>query len=419
VRGARDASGRLALHKRWSHRLKRSLHDHPRLDAWLDDRLAAGATGPRAWLRDRALLRLLPERRVRDTPFATDAPAPRRGTVQVLSLVPPEDAGGGSRPAQLAVELRRRGFAIDWRWALPIYPWPKLRRPVLAGVEMRHVTEPAPAGAAGGAARDLVLLEAPHPALVRAALDDRGREPVLYDAIDVWDGALGAGWYERDAEDRAIARADVLVASADLLRCEIARRSGRAVHLLPNAVDRRRFDPQRAHPVPADVRRGAPTVVYVGALWGEWVDLDLIAGLASRLPRAEIHLVGHPGSRSVPRARNLHMLGPRPQAVIPAYLQAADVAIVPFVGGRLADAVSPLKVFEALAMHRPVVATPLPELADVPGVRLAARLAAFAEAVAASTAQRLPIDEVEAFLVAHTWSARVDSLLELTGIERG
>ncbi|MBU6283790.1 hypothetical protein KGQ64_16230, partial [bacterium] len=128
--------------KRLSHLLKSAVHGAPaldaRVDAWLD-----GASGPLARaLRERAWLWLLPERRVRVSPFE-DAPGRESGPlagrrVLVLSLVPPEDTGGGSRPAQLAAELHRRGCAIDWRWVLPIFPWPARSRPRVAGLEARH-----------------------------------------------------------------------------------------------------------------------------------------------------------------------------------------------------------------------------------------------------------------------------------------
>jgi glycosyltransferase involved in cell wall biosynthesis len=238
----------------------------------------------------------------------------------------------------------------------------------------------------------------------------------VYDAIDVWDGALGAGWYDRRIEDDVLSRADHLIASARLLRDEIAARSARRVTLLPNAVALRRFDPDRMHPVPPDLRRGAPTVLYVGALWGSWLDLDLIAGLARALPEAAINLVGPTGSRELPRAPNVHVLGAKPQADVPAYLQAADVTIVPFLTDRLAEGVSPLKVFEAIAMRRPVVATPLPELEGIPGVQIAADTAAFASAVSRAAAQPWPEGAAAAFVASNTWAARVDALLAIAGV---
>ena len=55
-----------------------------------------------------------------------------------------------------------------------------------------------------------VLVEAPHPrfaAMLRHVGDD---VQVVYDAIDVWDGTLGAGWYEASAESAVRERANAL-----------------------------------------------------------------------------------------------------------------------------------------------------------------------------------------------------------------
>lgn len=265
-------------------------------------------------------------------------------------------------------------------------------------------------------AADLVLLEAPHPELWHAARELPRRGPIVYEAIDLWDGALGVGWYDRNVEDRVLAEADHLLATSALLVDEVTRRSRREVDLAPNAIDLEHF--QRAGPRPADLRSGNPTVVYVGALWGEWVDLALVESLARAAPEAAIHLIGPLGGRAVAQRSNLHVLGPRPRSQIPAYLAAADVAIVPFTPERIATAVSPLKVFEYLALERPVVATPLPELAGVPGVTIASGTAAFVEAVRTASSKPFPQRAVRDYLEQHTWAARVDRLLEITRLAR-
>lgn len=390
--------------------MKAALYDRPGLDAWLDDRLAPGAALAASPLGD-AFLRLLPERAVRVSPFSAPTEPAQHGTILLLSLVPPEDTGGGSRPAQLGAKLHRRGFAIDWRHALPIFPWPAQRRPAVPRLHVafagRGTQPPLPNHP------ELVLVEAPHPCFART-IDLVERDvPVVYDAIDVWDGILGAGWYDRAAENAVLRRASALVASSVLLRDELRQRTRRDVVLVENGVDPRVFDARTRRVAPSDLRRGVPTVVFVGSLWGDWVDLELVADVARMLPDAAFNLIGSAGSRRLPTCGNVFPLGPRPQRDVPAYLAAADVAIVPFVVDRLSAAVSPLKAFEYLAMERPVVSTPLPELERVPGVTIAHDAAEFAAAVAAASRDPFPRDAAAAFVARHTWQARVDRLLEV------
>lgn len=404
---------RSPFRKRLAHGLKRAWHACGPIDAWVDDALeaAAGEESPEAkTLGARARLRLFPERRLRASPFVADqSGSGRAGLVRMLALVPPEDSGGGSRPAQLAAEFHRRGFAIEWRWALPIYPWPRRRRPAIAGVDARPWHEiPSSQRRA-----DLVLLEAPHPRLGEIALATPRHGPIVYEAIDLWDGELGVDWYDPACERAWIERADALTASSLLLRDQLAASSGRPVDLLPNAIDLASFR-DHATTAPA-LTRGAPTIIFVGALWGAWVDLDLLSELARRLPEAALHLVGPSGDRVLPRAANIHIHGPRPRNEIPGLLAAADVAVIPFAPGRLSEAVSPLKVFEYLAMGRPVVSTPLPDLDGMPGVRLAQTPDAFACAVEEAAHAAFPSAAVEDFLQEHTWARRVDRLLEIAG----
>jgi O-antigen biosynthesis protein len=392
--------------------VKEALFGHPALDAWLDDRLAPGAPLGASPLGE-AFLRLLPERAVRVSPFAAHAAQADRGTVLLLTLVPPEDTGGGSRPAQLGAELHRRGFAIDWRHALPIFPWPARRRPSVRGLQVSF------AGDAGQPSLPqdpaFVLVEAPHPRFARMIDTFAADVPVVYDAIDVWDGVLGSGWYDASVEGAVLARATALLASSVLLRDELMQRTQRDVALVENGVDPQVFAPRQPRVVPADLRPGAPTVVYVGSLWGEWVDLELVAEVARALPHATFNLIGPAGSRRLPASSNVFALGPRPQRDVPAYLAASDVAIVPFVTNRLSAAVSPLKAFEYLAMARPVVSTPLPELDGVPGVTIASDAASFASAIASAARTTFPRDDAAAFVARHTWQARVDRLLESAG----
>jgi glycosyltransferase involved in cell wall biosynthesis len=396
--------------------LKTALYRTDALDAWLDERVGP-ATRLAGTVAGRAYLRLLPERALRRSPFTDDTVAPR-STVLLLTLVPPEDTGGGSRPARLAAELVRRGFAIDWRYALPIFPWPRRHRPALAAVSVRSLLERG-GTAALPAAPIFTLVEAPHPRF--SELLDRlpPERPVIYDAIDLWDGSLGAGWYDPAVEDAMLDRAGALIASSRLLCEETARRTGRAVTLVANGVDPRLFDPSIPRPTPSDLRRGAPTVVYVGSLWGEWVDLDLVERVARALPAARFNLIGPAGSRRLPAAPNLAILGMRAQSDLPAYLASADVAIVPFATGRLTAAVSPLKAFEYLAMAVPVVATPLPELDGVPGVTTAHDASSFAAAVVAAASAPFPRAAAAAFVARHTWQDRVERLLEIAGVAVG
>src|SRR5690606_14574121 len=92
----RGAAESIPLRKRLSHRLKASLFRSERLDAWIDRHAGFfDGSATRSALLQRASLRLMPERASRHSALAAAADSPAtRGTMMILTLVPPEDGGG-------------------------------------------------------------------------------------------------------------------------------------------------------------------------------------------------------------------------------------------------------------------------------------------------------------------------------------
>ena len=163
-----------------------------------------------------------------------------------------------------------------------------------------------------------------------------------------------------------------------------------AVHLFPPSVDLAKFS-MRA--TPADL--GSGTVIgYVGGVH-RFVDMELVVAMARRRPDWSWVFVG-PLQRAcaeLERLPNVHLLGPRPHAELPALIAGFDACLIPYVLSEETRTVSPTKVNEYLAMGKPVVSTDLPTLRELTlhdGVLVAdpepeAFLAAVDEALATSS----------------------------------
>jgi len=167
------------------------------------------------------------------------------------------------------------------------------------------------------------------------------------------------------SEEALFREADLVFVTSEKLRERAARFSQR-VHLFPSGVNLEAFGAARESgvPVPGDLARlPRPIAGYVGGIH-QWVDQDLLAATAANLPDTTFALVG-PAQVDVSRLQacpNVHLLGQRPHAEVPAYVQGFDVGLVPY---RIADYtanVYPAKMNEYLAMGKPVVATDLPEV---------------------------------------------------------
>lgn len=110
---------------------------------------------------------------------------------------------------------------------------------------------------------------------------------------------------------------------------------------------------------------GKPIVGYYGAL-ASWVDYGLIERLARDRPQYEFVMIGpdYDGS-SVHLARkkipNLSFIPPVKYEQLPSLAVWFDVCCIPFLLNDITHSTSPLKLFEYMALGKPIVSTPIQE----------------------------------------------------------
>lgn len=343
-----------------------------------------------------------------------------KGVFFILSGPPMEDTGGGSRSAQMALELLRQGYWVIYinrypsyetrripisvahpnlfRFELPSFSWTQFRSTYSTLLP---------------ALPKVVLAEFPSPDFLPLLMSLKSEGcKIVYEMIDDWNTSLGGSWYLPEVEQKFIQMSDILIGTAPPLQEKLTQMSGRVSFLLPNAVNRRLFDPRRHYPRPSDLPEAEWSAIYIGALWGEWFDWDLLVALAQRYPEASIVVIGDYRGQCPNPPSNLKFLGLRPQRALPSYLAHVDVGIIPWKVGPITQATSPLKLYEYLAMHRPVVAPDLFPLHGIPGVFLARDGEEFLQLVDQIRRVPLDVDAVEAFIYQNDWSARVRQLLQ-------
>jgi len=178
------------------------------------------------------------------------------------------------------------------------------------------------------------------------------RRPELADLYHTW-------------EEQLVRRASGAVVTAERLGEALrARRPDLPVRLIRNGVDVDRFQHlstscPRPRDVPATER---PVVGFVGALY-EWIDWDMIRETARRLPDFDFVFVGPQRARGngngLAALPNVRFLGARPYDRVPAYLKTFDVCWIPFRQNDVGAAANPVKMYEYLALGKPVVTTPV------------------------------------------------------------
>jgi glycosyltransferase involved in cell wall biosynthesis len=170
-------------------------------------------------------------------------------------------------------------------------------------------------------------------------------------------------------------RAHLLVVTASTL----AERYGglaRRVEHIPNGYDSVLFSPETVHSTPADLDGvPRPIVGFIGTLFS-FLDFDLLERVAQIHHDKSLVLVGPVeanvrGSvaRLVRHTNVTHIEG-KSHELIPSYIAEFDVCLNPFRQGRVADSINPLKVYECLAMGKPVVSMPMEALRREPAGRV-------------------------------------------------
>jgi len=212
---------------------------------------------------------------------------------------------------------------------------------------------------------------------------------------------------------------DLLFASASDLQQRLEAMSGKEAALLPNAYNARLFDRACEYERPHDLPYGDHVYIYIGALWGEWFDWDLLLQTAEQNPGDAVVVIGDYVGQCEPHPENLHFLGLKPQISLPAYLAYADAGLLPWKTGPITQATSPLKVYEYLAMGVPVVAPGLQPLHNLPFVFCAHNRKEFLELLHQVVKVRPDGKVLDDFLQCSTWQARIDQVQALLGNEQG
>ncbi|WP_441246881.1 glycosyltransferase [Kitasatospora sp. McL0602] len=157
----------------------------------------------------------------------------------------------------------------------------------------------------------------------------------------------------------------VLYVSSELMAAEHELTGDRAV-FLDHGVDLDHFGTPAADArEPADLAAVPhPRIGFFGALDDFVVDFDLLGRVAKEYPDAQLVLVGDTTAdlSALTTLPNVHHLGFRPYADIPAYGRGFDVALMPWLDNDWVRHCNPIKLKEYLALGLPVVSIDFPEV---------------------------------------------------------
>jgi len=170
----------------------------------------------------------------------------------------------------------------------------------------------------------------------------------------------------------------IVIATADKLYQEVLKYRQKNCKLITNGVNVNHFRDNH-YLVPKNIRKitsqNKTIIGYYGAL-AKWIDYKLLSEIAAKRNDWNIVLLGviydqEIYKSDIIRAKNVYILPPVHYNTIPTYGKCFDVCIIPFKINDITKSTSPIKLFEYMALGKPIVTTPMPECKKYKSVYIA------------------------------------------------
>ncbi len=214
---------------------------------------------------------------------------------------------------------------------------------------------------------DAPLLWFYDPMAVAAFAGHLGERAIIYDCMDELSQFRGAPPELVQRERQLLVCADVVFCGGQKMRRKRLPLNSNT-HFIGTGVDCPHFGAAFSDhlPVAPEIAAlgGAPVLGYFGVI-DERIDYELLAALADARADWQIVMVGPTAKvnpADFPRRPNLHWIGPRKYAELPALTKGFSVAMMPFALNAATEYINPTKALEYMAAGRPVVSTALDEV---------------------------------------------------------
>jgi glycosyltransferase involved in cell wall biosynthesis len=248
---------------------------------------------------------------------------------------------------------------------------------------------------------------------------------LIYYPNDDFADMVRLGFYRHNlaAEDYLGRECEAIITPSQLV-AEKMERFGKCVQVIPVGLNLDEFRAGGQPPqAPPQVLCGERTLGFWGWLSDTTVDVEALAYVAHARPNWTINLLGTWDARvdcvTIPdqlkNFPNIRFHGEVEHRRLKDYAPFFDICLIPSPDSDFSRGRDPIKVYEYLALHKPVVCTHMPQLAGMPYLRNASTPQEFLQELEAALVTPIDAQVLDAFLATQTWEARADALLEVIG----
>ncbi len=170
------------------------------------------------------------------------------------------------------------------------------------------------------------------------------------------------------------------------------------------------------------INSNKPIIGYYGAL-ASWFDYDLIKYLAEKRKDYNIVLIGVKYDSSLEDANldkygNIHYLGCMDYSILQYYANKFSVCTIPFIINSITKATSPVKLFEYMALGKPIVTTAMHECKKYESVMIANDREEFVKLIDKSIKMNIKNDknyfeQLDKDAKQNTWNKKSQKIIEL------
>ncbi|MGF7163527.1 glycosyltransferase involved in cell wall biosynthesis [Rhodoligotrophos appendicifer] len=247
----------------------------------------------------------------------------------------------------------------------------------------------------------------------------------VYDCMDELSAFRGAPKIMRDLESALLSLAHVVFTGGHSLY-EAKKKSHHNIHAFPSSIDKEHFSKARSGtlPDPEDQRAlPRPRIGFFGVI-DERMDVDLVSAVADARPDWQIVMIGPVvkiDPALLPRRENLHWLGGKSYAELPAYISGWNAGFMPFARNEATRFISPTKTPEFLSAGLPLVSTAIADVVEPYGTSGLVEIAEDAAAMVTKVEMVMQrpmkpwLDRVDRRLKSMSWDgtwASMESLLK-------
>ena len=164
-----------------------------------------------------------------------------------------------------------------------------------------------------------------------------GEEKLIYYCVDEYTAFTGAASGLKEIEEELFRRADLVIVSAEKLFAD-KKKYNENTFIIRHGTDWRHFRTalDDATKIPDEIKNLPRPVIGFHGLLADWVDFELLKKTAEHFKNGSVVLIGKIAVDAERKIKilndvsNIHFLGRKPYAELPAYCKGFDVALNPF-----------------------------------------------------------------------------------------